>query len=79
MSTKELHILNFWRRALIELYKKRGVVTAGQLGKHVGQSRTTAKKYLDRLVGEGCVGFEEVPWKNGVMSRNYGPVKADKS
>ena len=79
MSTKELHVLKFWHRALIEIYKKRGVVTAGQLGKSVGQSRTTAKKYLERLVAEKCVWYEDVPWTNGVMSRHYGPVKGGQS
>lgn len=75
MSTKELYVLNFWRRALIECYKNKGAVSAGTLGKWVGQSRTTAKKYLDRLVVEKCVGYEETVWINGVMSKVYFPLK----
>jgi len=78
MSTKELFVLKFWHKALIEIYKKEGVVTAGRLARYVGQSRGTAKKYLDQLVGQKVVWFEDVPWKNGVMSRNYGPVKGEK-
>lgn len=75
MSTKEFHVLSFWRKALIECYTQRGACSAGEVGRYVGQSRTTAKKYLDRLVGEKIAWFEEVPWKNGVMSKIYGPTK----
>lgn len=77
VSTKERFVLNFWRAALIEVYRKQGAVTAGQLAKHVGQSRTTARKYLDRLVGEKCVGFEECTWTNGLTYKNYYPLKAN--
>lgn len=76
MSTKEYHVLNFWRAALIACYKEKGAVSAGQVGKWVGQSRTTAKKYLDKLVAEQCAAYEEVPYNSGVMMKNYYPVKA---
>lgn len=79
VSTKELHVLDFWRKHLIALYKERGAVSAGELGRKVGQARSTAKKYLDRLVSEKCVDFENRPANNGVMSRYYFPVKANPS
>lgn len=77
VSTKDRFVLEFWRKALIQLYKERGAVSAGQLAKFTGQSRNTAKKYLDRLVGEKCVGFEEVPWTTGILMKNYYPLKAN--
>jgi response regulator of citrate/malate metabolism len=76
MSTKDRFVLNFWRAALISCYKENGAVTAGQLAKWVGQSRTTARKYLDRLVEEKCVGFEKCVWTNGLEYKNYYPIKA---
>lgn len=79
VSTKDRFVLNFWRGALIACYKEKGAVTAGQLGKWVGQSRTTARKYLDRLVAEKCVGFEECVWVNGLAYKNYYPLKGQQS
>jgi DNA-binding MarR family transcriptional regulator len=75
MSTKDFHVLNFWRAALIACYKEHGAVSAGQVARHVGQARSTAKKYLDRLVSEKCAGFEEVPYNTSVMMKNYWPTK----
>ena len=75
MSKKELHVLKFWHAALIRVYKAQGKATAGQVGQEVGQSRKTAKKYLDRLIAEKCVETIQAPWQNGVMATFYSPVK----
>lgn len=78
MSTKELHVLKFWQAALIRVFKKQGAATAGQVGKEVGQSRKTAKKYLDRLIAEDVVEGKEKPWQNGVMATFYAPIQVGK-
>ena len=75
MSTKELHVLKFWQAALIRVFKKQGKATAGQVGREVGQSRKTAKKYLDRLIAEEVVEGVQAPWQNGVMTTFYSPVR----
>jgi len=79
MSTKELHVLQFWLRATKKCFIDNGAVSAGQVGKYVGQSRTTAKKYLDRLVFEGALWVIEEPARNGVMGKVYGPTKVKDS
>jgi len=81
MSTKELHVLQFWLRAAKKCFVDLGAVSAGQVGKYVGQSRKTAKKYLDRLVSEGALWSVQEPARNGVMATLYGPTnpKQDKS
>lgn len=79
MSTKDRFVLEFWRKALITLYKERGEVSAGEVGRFVGQARSTAKKYMDRLVSEKCLYVVERPARNGVMSFYYGPIKANGS
>lgn len=79
VSTKELHVLDFWRKALIRLYKEKGEVSAGEVGKSVGQARSTAKKYLDRLKAEKCVDYIERPANNGILSKYYFPVKSAQS
>lgn len=56
MSTKEAHVLAFWRAKLKELVKERGkAVTAGELAKHTGQARSTSARYLTRLYEEGRI------------------------
>lgn len=75
MSIKELHVLKFWQSALIRLFKTQGKATAGEVGRSVGQSRKTAKKYLDRLCAEKVVEQKAGPWKNGVMATFYEPIK----
>jgi response regulator of citrate/malate metabolism len=79
MSTKERFVLEFWRKALITLYKERGDVSAGEVGRFVGQARSTAKKYLDRLVSEKCVSVKQGPAKNGVIGNYYAPIKSNPS
>jgi response regulator of citrate/malate metabolism len=53
MTTKDRHVLDFWWRKLFDCAAAKGEgVTAGELAEYVGQSRTTAKRYLIRLVKE---------------------------
>lgn len=75
MSTKQFHVLRFWRKALREVCKDKGTATAGQVAKYVGQSRTTAKKYLDILVSEGAAWIEEGTHINGIKTQNYAPTR----
>lgn len=75
MSTKKLHILKFWRKALIAITKDTPTASAGEVGKSVGQSRNTAKKYLTMLVQEGVVGWQEHEYKNGMPMIRYYPIK----
>lgn len=75
MSTKEFHALSFWRKLLIECCKDQGSVTAGQVAKAAGQSRNTAKKYLNRLVAEKCAATEPITWHNGIEATLYYPLR----
>ena len=77
VSKKDHFVLQFWRKALIQIYEERGNVSAGEVGKFVGQSRTTAKKYLDKLIAAKCVDYTEKPHINGIVARYYFPVKAN--
>lgn len=79
MSTKDRFVLEFWRKALIQIYKEKGEVSAGEVGRFVGQARSTAKKYLDRLVVEKCVATREVPYNSKVNMNVYAPIKANPS
>lgn len=67
--------MKFWQGALIRVFKRQGQATAGQVGKEVGQSRKTAKRYLDRLVEEQVVEIKKAPWQNGVETSFYAPIK----
>jgi predicted ArsR family transcriptional regulator len=78
VSTKTLHILKFWRKALIAVCKGKAAATAGEVGKSVGQSRNTAKKYLDLLVKEGVVDVFDGVHINGVITKNYFPIKDER-
>ena len=56
MTKKDKHILTFWYNQLFDLQTEEGrPVTAGELGRSVGQSRNTAARYLNRLSGENVV------------------------
>lgn len=72
MTNKEAHVLAFWRAKLKECQGKEGRgVTAGEVAKHVSQSRKTAQKYLDMLVREGRAIPCQKVFPNGVMGTVY--------
>ncbi len=72
MTTKDMHVLNFWHAKLSELQEARGrAVSSGELSRYVGQSNGTAKRYLMRLVGEGVVSARTAEFPNGVMGNLY--------
>jgi len=78
MSTKERHLLAMWYATAVKLQsinKEAGKVdpapTAGQVGRAMGMTRQTAKKYLSRLVMEGYVTPHEYIEKNGVSGTRY--------
>lgn len=72
MSTKEAHVLAFWRAKLRELERERGrPVTAGELARHVGQARSTAARYLKRLSSVDKICSDVVQFPNGMMGLVY--------
>lgn len=72
MSTKEAHLLAFWRAKLKELEREKGrAITAGELAKHVGQARSTAARYLKRLSSVDKIYKDRVLFPNGVMGDVY--------
>lgn len=75
MSTKQHHLLKFWHKALIAVCKQKGSATAGEVAKYVGQSRNTAKKYLDLLVIGQVVCVEKGTHHNGIETTNYFPIR----
>lgn len=75
MSTKQHHLLKFWHKALISVCKERGTASAGEVAKYVGQSRNTAKKYLDLLVVGQVVATEKTYHNNGIEMTCYFPIR----
>ncbi len=72
MSTKDMHVLNFWHAKLSEIQCEVGrPVSAGEVARYVGQNIGTAKRYLKRLVGEGVVIENDVLYPNKIEGKNY--------
>jgi len=78
MSTKEYSALKYWYEQLEKLVVGEGSAqSAGSLAKATGQSRTTAKKYLTRLVHGRSVIKVEVTHFNGQIATLYQPIQGD--
>lgn len=76
VTTKDRHVLEFWYSHLSACIGATGrTVSAGEVARHVGQSIGTAKKYLNRLVGEGAIASYPVEFKNGVVGVHYGHIE----
>jgi len=74
VTIKDRHVLTFWFSKLEHLTADRGQpVSSGELARYVGQSRSTAKKYLLRLMGEGVVTSFQVRYPNGLLGQIYAP------
>ena len=72
MSTKEKHLLQMVLDVLVEAtYERDREVTAGELAKYLGVARSTAKRYLDRLVVMNEVCVYETSGKNHMTKRVY--------
>ena len=76
MTTKDKHVLTFWYNAASACIGAMGRhVSAGEVARHVGQTTPTAKKYLNRLVGEGALSSDRVIFKNKTEGVAYGHVE----
>jgi len=74
MTIKDKHVLTFWFSKLEHLVASKGEpVSSGELARYVGQSRSTAKKYLTRLAGEGYVDVFTARYPNGLIGQVYTP------
>lgn len=74
MSTKEMRITWLWLKALEAcIPSSGGGVTAGAVAREMGQSRNTAKKYLDMLVEDGQVVSARYKWHTGMDVVVYAP------
>jgi len=72
MSTKEVHIYNHWFQMLLDAVdKNNGDVTAGQVAKVAGTARSTARRWLDRMVEKGAVRCDKHLGKNGFGEYRY--------
>lgn len=72
VSTKERHVLGLWFNAASDcIAVLNREITCGDVARHMGQSRNTAKKYLNRLVGEGALVSKKVVFKNGTEGLAY--------
>jgi len=78
MTKKERHLLSMWYTACIKTQAQRvtdgesdPAPTAGEMGRVMGVTRQTAKKYLLRLVGEGYLTPHLYTEKNGVVGVRY--------
>lgn len=74
MSNKQEKIAWLWLKALEAcIPSSGGGVTAGTVAKEMGQSRNTAKKYLDMLVADGQVVKATYKWHTGMDVHIYAP------
>lgn len=74
MSTKNVHMTWLWLKALeATIPNSGGGVTAGAVAKKMGQSRNTAKKYLDMLVEDGQVVSARYKYHTGMDVVVYAP------
>jgi len=72
MTTKEVHVLNFWYAKLSELNCDKGrYVSAGELARYVGQSTTTAKRYIKALLANKVIVWTKQRFPNGVYGKVY--------
>lgn len=72
VTNKEVHVLHFWlSKASDCIAETHREVTVGEVARFVGQSRATAKKYLERLVKEGALSARDVTFKNGTVGKVY--------
>jgi response regulator of citrate/malate metabolism len=76
VSNKDKHVLTFWfEHASVCIGSLGREVTAGEVGRHVGQTTVTARKYLNRLVSEGALISHRVVFKNGTEGVVYGHIE----
>jgi len=74
MSTKETHVLDFWWRKLADCVEWNGRgVSAGELAAYVGQSRSTAMRYLKKMVAHHGAESGTFRHFNGTMATRYYP------
>ena len=74
MSTKNSRVCWLWLKALeASIPAFGGGVTAGRVAKEMGQSRNTAKKYLDMLVEDGQVVSARYKYHTGMDVVVYAP------
>ena len=74
MSTKNVRICWLWLKALeATIPSIGGGVTAGMVAREMGQSRNTAKKYLDMLVKDGQVVSARYKYHTGMDVVVYAP------
>lgn len=72
MTNKQAHLLAFWRAKLKEVQTKEGrPVSAGEVAKHVSQSRKTAQKYLDMLAEEKVAFRGQKQYPNKIWGITY--------
>lgn len=72
MSTKEFHTTRLYVSHLRRLSRQIGrAVSAGEVAKYAGVSRTTARKYLEKAVSEGLAQSVQGECKNGMLATGY--------
>jgi len=79
MSTKERNLLTWYWNLLLDLtYELDREVTAGELAKYAGVARSTAYRYLRRMLVENGVIEVQSTGKNHMTVRRYEPVGRDR-
>jgi len=70
------HTCKQFLRGLKNARMEKPCISAGELAKHMGVSRATAKKYLNALVHHGSVVEYDFIHTNGQTCTAYMPAKA---
>jgi len=72
MSTKDAHVLNHWYRMLLLAAEKHGLdASAGEVAKEAGTARSTARRWLDKLVENDAAECYKHIGKNGLPVYRY--------
>jgi len=79
MTVKEASVLNFyWHQLSLLTFEYDRGVSAGELAKYLGVSRTTAQKYLKALVKNKAAWAIKQPHWNGSKVTQYQPLEEAK-
>lgn len=75
MSTKKVHLFNMaWRELLSQCQRMCRPITAGEFGRVMGISRSTAIRWLAEMLAEGAICSFKENGKNGLPKHTYEPI-----
>jgi len=75
MTTKQRNVLDwYWQKLYDTVREYQRGVTAGELAKEMGVSRSTAQKYLSELITNKAATAEKFKHWNKQTGKRYSPI-----